>query len=99
MKILHKKISIALILIANIGFNIFAQNKSITYTGDTVTMFANPERGWYDSYSPDCCDKIGATCSATPLEMHPPHDLLTFSNLQAMLNTPEKMTLYQGKRI
>ncbi len=73
----------------------YTQNKTINYTGDTVTMFANPDRGWCGAYAPPCCDKIGATCSSVPLEMHPPHGLIGLKDLQALRDNPEKMTLYR----
>ena len=95
MKNLQKQVLFGLILFTNFNLHTYAQNKTITYIGDTATMFANPERGWYGAYSPDCCDKIGATCSSVPLEMNPPHDLILLNDLQALKNSPEKITLYR----
>lgn len=95
MKFSPQTIAFAFVLTASSCLDSYGQNKSITYAGDTVTIFANPERGWYDSYSPPCCDKIAASCSTVPVDMKTPHGPLTLSNLQAIRNTPEKMTLYR----
>src|SRR4028119_1614975 len=95
MKTLHKKFVFGLLLFANFGSAVYAQNKNITYRADTVTNFANPERGWYHSYVADCCDKLGATSDAEPLELKAPHAPIVLSDLQAIRNTPERMTLYR----
>jgi hypothetical protein len=81
--------------VCELRFPCLCSKQNITYTGDTVTNFANPERGWYHSYVADCCDKLGATSDAEPLELKAPHAPIVLSDLQAIRNTPERMTLYR----
>lgn len=64
------------------------QNVTITYEADDTSNIINPERGWYFSFTPPCCD-------VPPAEIKPPHDPLRLEQLQEMRNWEEKVTLYR----
>jgi hypothetical protein len=83
-----KKHLIVFALIALSLPNLLAQTSTINYENDT-SIFTNPERGWYFSYTPPCCDKMN------PLDLKEPHDLLSLQELRSMLGWKEKVTLYR----
>ena len=64
------------------------QNSTIAYTADDATTIINPERGWYFSFTPPCCD-------VPPNDINPPHPPLNVQQLQEMRNWEEKVTLYR----
>ena len=61
---------------------------NVTYEADTTTLIANPERGWYFSFDPPCCD-------VPPDDIKPPHAPLSVQKLQGMRDWEEKVTLYR----
>lgn len=75
-----------LIICIRCSINLEAQNKTITYIADTFSIFPNPERGWYYSYTPPCCDKA-------PTLINGPHDPLILDNLLSLRNLPEAVTV------
>lgn len=64
------------------------QNTTISYEADTNTNIINPERGWYFSFDPPCCDE-------PPNDINPPHEPLSAQVLQEMRNWEEKISLYR----
>lgn len=64
-----------------------AQDQTIFYTADTTGIFPNPERGWYGSYVPPCCDSVPQG------KINGAHDLIKLNDLMAMRNSEEAITL------
>ena len=60
---------------------------TISYIADDSTIFPNPERGWYGSYSPDCCDDVAKNVILAP------HAPFILKDLQALRNSSDAITL------
>jgi len=65
------------------------QPVTVQYTADTTTNIINPERGWYFSFDPPCCD-------VPPNSISPPRAPVRVQELQEMRNWEEKVTLYRN---
>jgi hypothetical protein len=78
-----KYLQIILLTFLITGCKSFQKTITISYTADTVTIFANPGRGWYFSYTTYCCDKtVKTACSETPELINGPHGPLRAGDLQ-----------------
>ena len=92
---MKRHILIGIVLLGVItNLKLVAQNQTLFYTADTTSIFPNPERGWYFSYTPYCCDKtVTSGCNETPVLINGPHDPLIKVDLQKLRSLPEAVTI------
>ena len=82
------KTIITLVLLILLNITLQAQDTIIRYIPDTVTIFPNPERGWREQVTPECCDN-------PPLIIKGPHPPLTFGKLISWYHHSNAITIFQ----